>query len=279
MDPATTARVFNYKRSVNALSTFNGTDYITIPQRINVSRPHTIMVQTASITSNIPNVYNATALTDLPAAERVNTGLVRVSKDGGANWTSVQLTNGVYTPLNISNAINAAISSWYTLDTDPAFTIHSNSVIGICYIVIDSTKLAVPGQMCVDFAYNNSKMGELLGFVAVSQFILDGTYDSDAYPKLDWFGNYVDVHVLGFGPLSVVAGKSSDTAISIKLETATAVNSYSYPLTTGEHPFERPVASIPETISSLSLKFTGRDDKTIVCYDGEVSVIIVLKEH
>jgi len=275
--PNTTARVFNYKRTLSSLGTFDGADYLEIPQRINTARPHTLSVQVASITSNIPNVYNASALSSLPVEQRVNTGLIGISKDKGVTWTAIQLENGVYTPLNISNAINATIDTWYNDPTIPGFTIHSNSVLGVCYIILDSTKL-IAGDLAVDFAYGGSKIGELLGFVGTTLFDADGTYQSDAYPKLDWFGNYVDVHIENFGSLSVIAGKSSDTAVSIKLETSTAVNSYTYPLTTGEHSYEVPV-SCNESITAIKLCFTGRDSKTVVAFDGEVSVNIVLKEY
>lgn len=262
------SRLLSYSTSVTALGTFDGTVNFDTPLRVNSSRPHTFKVVRASITSNLPNVYNYGS---------VNNGLIRVSNDGGSTWTTIQLTDGVYSVNSLNNAINDVISVWMTSSSDSAFILRANTVINKCYIIIDSTKLSVGIQFAIDFGDTISLAYDLLGFVATQNFNTDGTHTGDAFPKLDYQGNNVKIFVNGFGPLAIEEGESTKLACTIPLSTSSVLNEYVYGQN-GEVPFEVP-CKVSDPLTTYSIEVRGDNSNTIVGYDGKLNLQFLLTEY
>ena len=201
----------------------------------------------ASFSSQIANVYQLGAF---------NNGLLRVTNDGGASWTAIQLPNGVYTTKYIQGAITYTVAAWYTNMADPAIKIQYNLATQIVYVTLDSTKLVAPGQVGIDFS--QSRISELLGFnnPANQTFTADGLHDADSYAKLDWSGNSVSVMLEGFGPLAIRNGASSHEFASVPLSASHSVNEYVYPIA-GIIPPIIPIVNTVTEVKSFRVAFKG----------------------
>jgi hypothetical protein len=262
------SRVLSFKSSTSTIGTLDGTTYLTNPLNMNPNNQKAIRLVQLSIDSDIPNVYNYGG---------ENNGLVRTSKDDGVTWDVIQLSNGVYTVSQIEAAILASITAYWTDPTDPGFTLRANSVTQQCYVIIDSTKLAVADQFRIDFKYLTSLMYELLGFVTTTAFSVDGTYTGSQYPRLDWFGNSIVVNLIGFGYISIYNGSSGYEFARIPLSAAQINNEYIYPLQGIQTPW-----IIIDNLSYLQ-KFTielkgDYNNKSIYCLEGAFALTFEIKE-
>ena len=241
-------------------------DTIRFSQSVQFSSSKTtkrIKLIDASLSTLIPNVYNY---------GDVNNGLIKVSQDGGANWSSIQLSNGIYAISDIKNAINDSVSMWWKDTSDPGFGLFVNSVVQKAYITIDSSKLALETQFAIDFS--QSLIYELLGFIDAQTFDTDGTFEASDLAKLDWFGNIVSVQIQGFGYLSVVNNDSSYEIGSFNLDSS-AGNLYIMDCSS------KPWLNIspPNEISSYSIKLVGsRDNKQVILLEGEAKITFALEE-
>lgn len=267
----------SYSKSFTTLSSLDGVVCLRqpisfIPYR-GTEKPRRMSLRLiqVSFTSRIANVYS------LPDGS-FNNGLIRVSKDGGATWTSIQLPDGVYTLPYIQAAINEAVSAWWTTSSDPGFVLRYNLATEYAYVSLDSTKLAAPGQLGIDFS--QSRVADLLGYSAVKTFVADGTHVADAQAMLNWCGDAVSVYLRGFGTLSVADGVLSEELCSIPLTVSQVGNEYIYPsasITTDTIDID-PLASLTEF--TVEFKGSRRDasDKPYPVYatDGAVKLIFKL---
>lgn len=258
------SRVFQYFTTTNSTAPIDGTMRLSETLRTNPNRRHTLEILPSELPVRIPNVYNYGG---------TNNGLCRVSN--GITTIDIQLQDGVYIVNAINRAINDTINSWYTDSTQPAFQLLDNGTLSKCYIVIDSTKLSVGTQFSIDFAYNGSKMSELLGFTSPSSFNVDGTYSSNVYPQIDWF-SYIDVYLEGLGSdLMIVNGESSNKVIHFEFYSTTD-NVYYFPKTGQTYEVE---CKPPSNVNQVSFKFKGRNNRQVICYDSICSINFKLTEY
>ena len=219
------SRVFRYETQINSLGRADGTVTLERPIYSTYGGVFRIRVMQIEMSSYIPNVFTEGTFTN---------AVIDVSDDGGATWSHVALGNIVTTITHIAAAINSACAAWWTDVNDPGFIMGTNSDTDITYLIMDSTKCAVPGaQLAINFAPviagNTSLAYELLGFVTVKQFIADGTYAGSHYPNMDWFGNSVKVILDGCGTLGTGNEKDDQELCSVPLSTANVLNEYVYP--------------------------------------------------
>lgn len=222
-----------------------------------------------TFTSEIPNIFSAPATAKAPA---FSNNVIYVSNDGGTNWTDITLGNGVYTMPYIQEAINTAVSNWWKSSSDPGIVLRYNLATHLTYVKLDSSKLAVAGQLAIDFS--RSRIWEVLGYEAVKTFTTDGSHVADAYAHLNWFGDSIALEVTGFGPLTRRNGVLSETVCTIPLTTATVGNEYIYPNPGGTlQPIElRPI----ERLTRFEVHFLGRDRMPVYVMQGDVEVELLL---
>jgi hypothetical protein len=254
---------FKFARQASVIASGDGTDTFDNAIVFASSSKKQIKLVTGNISKLIPNVFNYGG---------VNTGLVRVSKDAGLNWTSIQLENGIYSVTQISNAINSTVSAWYTDSASPALEIHTNTAVEKVYLTLDSSKLLVPGQIAIDFSL--SSISALLGFTAPTSFLVDGTYEADAYAQVDWFGNLLSVQLVGFGTLSIADGHPGYELCQVDL-TQSAGNLY---LVDGsQYTFVDINPSL--RVNSYQVQFIGsRSNRPIVFLEQDTSLIFIIRE-
>ena len=156
-----TSVTLSYSKSFTTLSSLDGIVRLQQPihfidyRRTEKPRHMNLRLIQVSFTSRIANVYS------LPDGS-FNNGLIRVSRDGGTSWTIIQLPNGVYTMPYIQAAINESVSTWWTTPSEPGFVLRYNLATEYVYVSLDSTKLAAPGQLGIDFS--QSRVADLLGY-------------------------------------------------------------------------------------------------------------------
>lgn len=261
-------RILSFTNSTDSIASLDGEVRLINPLQMNANRLKGIRLVSFSMSSFIPNVYNYGG---------VNTGLVRCSKDDGATWDTIQLTNGVYTIPLIQQAILSAITTYWTDSSDPGFALRYNSATYQVYCDIDSTKLAVADQFQIDFKPTGSQMYELLGFTTTTLFDTDGLHTSDNYAQLDWFGNQVSVQVYGLGNLTILNGSPSNEFFSVPLSASKVNNEYVYPIAG----IRTPMILIDgrDNLQKFSVKLVGsRNDRQVVFLEGQVKLVFELRE-
>lgn len=262
------SRIFSYTKTNTSLGSIDGTVKLTTALRLNPNKPLMIRFLKAAIDSQIPNVYNYNG---------TNTGLVRTSKDGGTTWDTIQLTNGVYSIEGINLAIRAAISSYWTSSSDPGFTLAGNTQTFVSYLIIDSSKLAVAGQFCIDFEPTGSSMSTLLGYTTTTSFSTDGIHTANTYTQMSWIGNSICIYLYGLGDLCFENGASARELCRIPMSASQVNNEFVYP-TAG---IVCPWITIPamSQLQSFTLKFLGsRSERQCLLLEGQVNVVFELKE-
>lgn len=263
--------IISYQASFNAISSPNGSISMQTPLVTDIRSKKQVRLIRASISSSLPNIYSA-----------YGNNTCKVSRDGGANWSTIVLPTGIYTVNSIQQAINDAVSAWYTAPGDPALLIAYNAVTELVYITIDSTKLVAPGtQMCIDLSPSLIYMVLGYNIPANQVIIIDGTFGADSAAQIDWFGNNISVQITGLGSLSYRQGVPSGEICQIPLSTTTVTNEYIYPLGGIPSPFLSTTCG--NRLESLSFVFTGsrfdlsgstKQYRPVFVMDGEASVII-----
>lgn len=263
--------IVTYRNNSNTIYSPNGSVQLQTPINFYPHDVKRIKLLRASISSAIPNVYTLGTF---------NNGMLRVTRDGGANWSVIQLPNGVYTVPMIQAAITSAIVTWYTLATDPAIAIAYNLATNLVYITLDSTKLVVPGgQIGIDMSV--SLFHTLLGYQAIQQFIVDGVYGADENAQLDWFGNNISIVVDGLGAMSYINTSLSQELCQIPLATAVVTNEYQFPHDGLISPYIN--CGLSDKLRQVAFSFVGsRSDvvagatvfRSIVLLEGIVTVSI-----
>jgi hypothetical protein len=217
--------------------------------------------------SQIPNIYNYGG---------VNTGLLRTSKDNGVNWDSIQMTNGVYTVSGIEAAILASITTYWTSATDPGLALRYNTQTKIVYVDLDSTKLAVAGQVCIDFAPTGSSLMTLLGFTTPTSFNTDGIHTANTYSAVSWIGNSISCQLYGLGSITIENGTPNNEFFRIPLSSAAVSNEYVFPTSAIVSPW---ITLNPMSqLQMYSFKFVGSNSRQCLLLEGQVNVIFELRE-
>ena len=277
MDVLPNSRILSYHNNYTSLSRMDGT--VVLDQPINfidyrhTEKPRRMQVRLTQVafTSRIPNVYS------LPDGS-FNNGKLRVSNNGGSTWTTIQLTNGVYTIPYIQAAINSVINNWWTDINDPGLTVKYNLATELVYITLDSTKLASPGQVAIDLS--QSQISDLLGYSTTKTFTTDGVKVADKPAMLNWCGDSISVLLHGFGTLSILNGKLSEEFCSVPLTVSQVGNEYVYP-SASISPDSIDVDPMA-TLTQFSVEFVGsRLDPTgrpypVYVTDGSVKLIFKL---
>jgi len=215
------SQILSYNKTLTSFGSPGTTENVVLSMPIKIGSNAKVRLIDFHIDAQICNIFNYGG---------INNGLVAVSNDDWTTTTVIQLDNGVYSSVsNIQNAINKTIAGWYIDYNDPGIVIQSNPVLGKNYMTIDSTKLAVAGQLAINFAYNGSLLGELLGFTAPATFNTDGLKEADAFAQVDFIGNEISVKFIGLGNLSMVNNEPSTEIARVNLSDSTVQNVYSYP--------------------------------------------------
>jgi hypothetical protein len=245
----------------NTIGTIDGNTRLKTMITFTTPRHLQIKVQQVAVAVNIANVMNYGG---------VNNGFVNVSKDGGSTWTSIQLSNGNYTSMDmIAAGINAAVPTWWKTQSDgvtiiPGFVIQYNLATQIPYITLKSANLATTGTLAIDLSV--SQISTLLGFTdPTNQVLIDGhgtapytsLFPANVQASIDWYGDAILVWCDGFGPLGIYNGVSNNILCSIPLSTAYQKGSTEYVF-----PFALPMPIIETStavpkIDSFSFRFTG----------------------
>ena len=219
------------------------------------------------VSSAIPNVFkNGT----------FDNTVIHVSNDGFvADDQTITLEAGIYSANQIASAINASVSSLYSyLDvSDPPLQIYSNEVVGKCFIIIDSTKMA-SGQLAIDLG--QSDIATTLGFSATTLFDTDSTHEGDVLAQLDTLGNILTVNIEGIGNTSITNSSSSNQVAVVDL---TQNTSNVYRISTAFSNVEFNIYPSRE-LAAYKLTFTGsRNNRQIVFTEGEIYLWFAISEY
>lgn len=266
--------ILAFTKSIDTIDLARGT--VQLSQAINIApsaTERTLRVLSASVSSNIPNVYTYKDFSNA----RIN-----ISKDNGATWLTVNMPDGVYSISHIAAAINsaAAVLTWWTTPSDPGFKLGVNAATDFVYLKIDSTKcIDVGAQLCIDFG-SASAAHLLLGFTDPSVFTVDGLYAASNAAQMDWFGNRVQVLVEGFGSLSYKNADQSYEICSIPLSSSAINNEYLFPMEGTVSPAIH--CDVPNCVRSYSVTFIGSrrnsdgSPRYVFIYDGDISLYMEL---
>lgn len=260
-----TTHALTFSESVTAIKKIDTSTLLTRRIELDPTKSHYIQLIEGQLSRWIPNVFNY---------DSVNTGLLRVTTDGGTSWTTIQLVNGLYTVQQIEDAITNVLASVYTSVASPAIVIRANTATNQVYMILDTTALSAGTQIGIDLAPTGSSFGTLLGFTTTTSFVTDGTKTCDAFPQLDWFGNYVSVILETFGAISNKNGSNSSEIYRINLDDASSRNTYSFPLLVQPKIELRDVTQI----SHWSIKLVGSRDRTLVVLEGDIVISILIHE-
>lgn len=245
--------ILTYNTLLNSIGSGDGTVRLLAPiQWDSRSRRYFRLIK-CNFSALIPNIHNI-------AGE--NNGLIKVSRDGGATWTSIQLTDGSYDVYDIELAINTTLAAWWTDPTKPGFTIRGNSATDYTYVILDSTTLAAPGvQLGIDFSA--SLIWDFLGFSNPAQriFIVDGEQDAPSYAKVNWYGDSISLLITGFGALTIKNGAQSFEAADMPLVLYAGSNEFIYPLQGIPSP-KIPLPQCPQVLTEYSIALKGSRTNT-----------------
>ena len=252
-----------YSTSANGLSAVDGTVNLSSPITVQGNGRFLVQLVKFVCSIRIPNIFNYSDGTGT-----FNNGLVRVTKDGGASWTDIQLPDGLYSSIAMINAaINTALNTWWADAALPGFKIAYNLATNLVYIIIDSTKLLAPGQLGIDFNgahLSGSEFNHVLGYTATGNmtFITDGVFGADTNAQLNWFGDSILVWLHAFGPLTWFNGQSMDLLAKVPLSSSFGTNSTEYVFPVGLISPEIETTGAIPFLSKYTLEFSGSRDVT-----------------
>lgn len=251
--------ILTYAARFTSISSMDGTVTLDSPLRFERTQKQAIRLIKASFTSMIPNIFNYGG---------TNNGLIKVSRDGGTSWTTIQLPDGVYTVAMINAAINETVISWWasSASTDWGITLEFNLATQKAYTVLDSTKLVAPGtQLAID--YSQSLIYDVLGYpYASSTFSTDGTHDGTNTMNMNYYGDSVSILIDGIGPLTLRNGTQSMELCSVPLSAGTVSNEVVYPFAGIPSPVIQLTKPV-QILSSYTISFKGsRTDANGVQY-------------
>jgi len=203
-----TAVLLNPRSSCSSFNKLDVTIGLNPPIKLDPSKEYFIRGHKAQISSRIPNVFKAIDYI-------FDNSFIMVRRGIGGDYTKIQLSYGNYTASQIGQAINGQISDWWSNPNDPGFIITANGVVDKVSIKIDSSKLSMAGQFCVDFGTND--LYKTFGFLKENAIIEDdGVYYSTEEVKLDTQGTTMDITV-DLTTCRNVNGKLSNILFSVPL--------------------------------------------------------------
>lgn len=268
-------RLLTYTKSISSTGVLDGK--VRLAQPLVFTRDVVMRVVSASIPSYIANVHNISIKTTAPPLVE-NNGFVKVSRDLGATWRSIQLEDGNYSVSQIESAINESIADWLTAPTVSCFTLRANTVLGKCYVEIDSSKLSAGTGFQIDFAATDgsglvSQMGTLLGFTAPTLLAGEGLHPANTIALIDYFGNFCSVEFYGAWFTSISNSSSSYEVCRINL-TNSVGNVITFP-SDGVIPPTIPIKP-PREFSEYEIRFMGSNGKPMVFTQGECNFVFQL---
>ena len=227
-------------------------------------------VQRVILSSEIPNIYNYGSFTNRT---------LRITNDGGVSWVTIQLKIGVYTIIQLQEAIDNVANGlgWYTVPTDPAILLSYNSATSYIFTKLDSTKLAIGAQAGVDFG-TNTKFYQLLGYNAGvgATFVVDGTHTCPNPPKLDAQSTYVEVFASCIEGCRYVNGRLSNAICRVPIVVSTGSPEIVFPSASTGIISPLIPASIPSVIQSFNVRFVnGNGDDLVLSFGNAILELII----
>lgn len=206
-----TSKILCYYKEITSIGLLNGT-YVQSPSlKLDNSKKYALRVLTCRLSPVIPNIYSVAGVND-------NTQL-DISNDNFATRVTIVLTAGSYNVAQLNLAIQNILVglSWNIDNNDSALWLAVNPVSKLCYVRLDSTKLALGTQICVDFtSQSTSTFNNVVGFTAPSSFNVDGLHDANAIPYLDYQGSNVQIRT-SFTNTSFLNGTPSNILCSFPM--------------------------------------------------------------
>jgi hypothetical protein len=231
----------------NVAGTRDSTYNLNIPIRINPNKRHYIRLIKTAVSTGIPNIYTSGTF---------DNAKLSVTKDGGANWDLITLTEGTYTISYLDAAIKQAMLQlgYYTTTSEPPIYLAYNLATSYVYVTLDSTGATFTGtQIGIDFSYAGaSTLWDNLGFETPKLFTADGTNQANNYAQIDQQGSTIDVQINLATGIKSINGLNTDTIATIPLTRASG-NEYVYPFDGIITP-EIPV-SITQDVTSFTVKY------------------------
>jgi len=280
--------IVTYDRAIgNIPETLDGSVQFDRPIDLAFSRAKYVRLIQANFTSNLLNLFSVGRNQKLPIDPVTNPAMFNnarllMTKDDWATEIDIQLPNGIYTIKYIQSAIRDVISDWWTNSSEPGFSLEFNLATHQVYITLDSSKLAVAGQLGIDFISASHSLGEVLGFTDPTRISADGIHIANTVARVDYFGNNASLLIEGLGNISLKNGSKSDEIAVIPLATSNLGNQYIFPSAEAGG-FNAPkilLESCPNPISKLNFKIRGDriepdgTQRLIYGMDGHITVVL-----
>jgi len=265
-----TSKILTYYKEINTLGLLDGTYTQTPSLKLDNSKKYALRVLSCRLSPIIPNIFSNTSN---------DTTMLDISNDNFATRTTVVMAGGSYNVPQINLAIQNIIQNlnWNTDNNDSAFWLAVNPVSSLCYVRLDSTKLALGTQICVDFtSQSTSTLNELLGFIAPVSFNIDGLHDASTIPIVDYQGSNINIRT-SFTNTSYLNGTPSNILCSFPA--SVTGNEIVYPgINTG---LISPILNcdIPYIINGFDIKIENqRNNKSIYFGYGSITLQIEVIE-
>ena len=256
-----------YERQTDTTDTFNGVYEFQNGIILNKNNSWGVRVEKIIMSATIPNIFTHTE-----KGITTNTKLFRVSNDN-ITYTTVELDEGNYSISQINNAIQNIISSWMIDSSDSAFFIGINTALNKVYIVIDSTKLSVGTQFCIDFSISDIWRVFGIGESQSKIFTTDGSFGFEGNPRLNFFGDAAFIILQGVGLTSYYNGVLSRTLESLEF-VGSDVNKWIF-INQSQHYY--PV-SLPPYFKEFSVEVKSIYGNDIVTFgNGYIYISLVFK--
>lgn len=241
----------------------SGTINMKQTQYLDPNRKHGYRILLGLMSNQIPNIYNYGGF---------NNTTLRITANGGTTWSTIQLPNGIFTVAQLNDNILNVMGqlNYWTNSSAPGFTLNYNPSTTLVYVSLDSTKLAVAGQLGIDLSV--SQLGATLGYVTGGQiFLTDGYHSATLPPQLDTQGTYVNIFISVIQRTRTVNGQVSNIVYRVPI-----IND-----TTGEIVFPSSKtgnlstimrAEIPADIQSADVSFKTDSGQEVVFLYGGVTL-------
>ena len=270
--------LFEFSRTTDAIlatpfGTRDGTVTMAQPVRFDDKSKKAYQIQNVTLSGEIPNIFSYGTF---------NNTLLRISNDGGANWTIVQFANGIYQINMIQDNITNAFlqAGWITDATKTPLIVSYNPATQLIYVILDSSQLiGVGAQVGVDFGF--SSMYVMLGFdsAASGLFDSDGTFGAQLPPQIDVQGTFINVAISLIQYARNVNGVFSNVVAKVPIVSGTTTNEIVFPSgSTGNINTPFIEASIPAYVMSYSVSFTTQFGNPVVWLYGNAVVQFVIKD-